>query len=113
VIKVHAHAGEQVGPGGIVDLGQTDRMYAVAEVYESDVGRVRVGQRATVSGDLFASKIDGTVERIGVEVVKNEVAPNDPVSYSDARVIPVRIRLADSKPVAGFINAKVSVVFAP
>jgi len=48
-----------------------------------------------------------------VEVVKNEVAPNDPVSYSDARVIPVRIRLADSKPVAGFINAKVNVVFAP
>lgn len=113
VIRVRARAGEQVGASGIVELGETDRMYAVAEVYESDIGRVRVGQKAIVTSDLFASKIEGTVERIGMEVVKNEVVPNDPVSFSDARVIPVRIRLADSKPVAAMINAKVSVVFSP
>lgn len=113
VIKVHARAGEEVGPAGIVELGQTDRMYAVAEVYETDIGRIHTGQRATISSDLFSEKVEGTVERKGVEVVRNEVAPNDPVAFSDARVIPVRIRLEDSKPVAALIHAKVNVVFAP
>jgi HlyD family secretion protein len=113
VIKINARPGEQAGPEGVVELGETDRMYAVAEVYESDIGRVRLGQSATVSGDLFAAKIAGTVDRIGMQVVKNELVPNDPVAYSDARVVPVRIRLNDSKPVAGLINAKVNVVFAP
>ncbi|MCU1273255.1 MAG: hypothetical protein JWO48_686, partial [Bryobacterales bacterium] len=90
VIKIHARAGEEVGPHGLLELGQTDRMYAVAEVYETDIARVRIGQRATISGDLLPSKIEGTVERIGMKILKNEVPPNDPVAYSDARVIPVR-----------------------
>jgi HlyD family secretion protein len=113
VLKVHARAGEEVGSAGIVELGETGRMYAVAEVYESDISRVHTGQAATVSGDLFAAKIAGTVERIGMAVMKNATAPNDPVAYSDARVIPVRVRLADSKPVEGLINAKINIVFAP
>ena len=33
VLKIHARAGEEVGPKGLLELGRTDRMYAVAEVY--------------------------------------------------------------------------------
>ena len=29
---------------GIVELGRVDRMYAIAEVYETDIGKVKVGQ---------------------------------------------------------------------
>src|SRR2546425_1044720 len=36
ILKVHARSGERVGPAGIVELGATERMYAVAEVYETD-----------------------------------------------------------------------------
>ena len=39
VLEVHARQGERVGPDGIVELGQTDAMYAIAEVYETDIGR--------------------------------------------------------------------------
>ena len=48
VLDVHAREGERVGEDGIVELGKTDHMFAIAEVYEDDIGRVRVGQRARV-----------------------------------------------------------------
>jgi len=49
VLNVLVHAGEAVGNSPIVALGNTDKMHAVAEVYETDVPRVRLGQRAKVT----------------------------------------------------------------
>ena len=46
VLEIHAYPGERVGPEGIMELGRTDRMYAVAEVYETDITGVKVGQLA-------------------------------------------------------------------
>ncbi|MEO1447805.1 MAG: HlyD family efflux transporter periplasmic adaptor subunit, partial [Cyanobacteria bacterium J06635_11] len=49
ILKINTHVGEQVNISeGIVELGQTDQMVAIAEVYETDVGLVQFGQRATV-----------------------------------------------------------------
>jgi HlyD family secretion protein len=45
VLEIHAREGERVGAEGIAELGDTARMYAVAEIYETDIGRVRSGQR--------------------------------------------------------------------
>jgi HlyD family secretion protein len=110
VIQIHARAGEEPGASGILELGQTDRMYAVAEVYETDIRRVRPGQRATVVSDLLPHPVEGTVERIGMKVTQSAVLPGDPAAFADNRVIPVKIRLEDSAAVAGLINGKVSVV---
>jgi HlyD family secretion protein len=35
VLEVHARAGERIGPDGVVELGETDQMCAVAEVHET------------------------------------------------------------------------------
>jgi HlyD family secretion protein len=43
ILQIHTRAGEVVGNEGIVDIGQTQRMYAVAEVYQSDIQKVRSG----------------------------------------------------------------------
>jgi HlyD family secretion protein len=40
VLEIHAYPGERVGPEGVMELGRTDRMYAVAEVYETDITKV-------------------------------------------------------------------------
>jgi HlyD family secretion protein len=70
VLKIYARAGERVGTNGIAELARTDGIYAVAEVYETDVARVRVGQRAVVRSTSVAGEWAGTVERIGmVEVL--------------------------------------------
>ena len=59
VLEVHARAGERVGPDGVVELGRTDEMFAVAEVYETDIGRVRTGQQATVTSPALAEAARG------------------------------------------------------
>ncbi len=113
VLKIHAYPGERVGLNGILELGNTDEMYAVAEVYESDIGRVRTGQRATVTSPALSEQMQGTVERIGAKVGKMDVLDEDPAAKTDARVVEVRIRLDDGKRVAGLTNLKVDVRISP
>ena len=93
VLRVHAHAGERVGPEGILELGRTEAMMAVAEVYETDIGRVAVGQRAKVTSPALPVALNGTVQRIGLMVAKNDALGTDPVAKTDARVVEVDIRL--------------------
>lgn len=113
VLKIHAYAGAEPGPEGVLDLGKTDVMYIEAEVYESDIARVHAGQRATASSDLFSGNLSGVVETVGSSLSKASVLPLDPVSYADARVFRVRIRLDNGNDVAGLINTKVNVVIQP
>ena len=113
VLKIHARTGERVGADGIAELGETDKMYAVAEVYETDVLRVRVGQHATVSSPAFSEPLRGTVERIGQKVAKQDVLNTDPAAKTDARVVEVRVRLDDANQVAGLTNLEAEVAIEP
>ena len=93
VLVVHARAGERVGLEGILELGRTDEMYAIAEVYETDIGHVAKGQRARITSPALGEALTGQVERIGLLVSKMDVLGTDPVAKTDARVIEVDIRL--------------------
>ncbi|MDY6782146.1 MAG: HlyD family efflux transporter periplasmic adaptor subunit [Cyanobacteriota bacterium] len=114
IIEINTRPGESVGQeGGIVELGQTDRMVAVAEVYESDIGKVEVGQRAIVKSEngSFADTLTGEVESIGLQIGKRDVLDTDPAADVDVRVVEVKVLLdpEDSDRVAGLTNAKVLV----
>ncbi|MGH7789427.1 MAG: efflux RND transporter periplasmic adaptor subunit [Candidatus Binatia bacterium] len=113
VLEVHARPGERVGADGIAELGQTQVMTVVAEVYETDVGRVRLGQRATASSPALAQPVQGTVDRIGLKIGKKDVLDVDPAAKTDARVVAVRILLDDAALVAGLTNLEVDVTIAP
>jgi HlyD family secretion protein len=113
VIAVHSRAGERVGLDGIAELASNDAMYAVAEVYETDIGRVKVGQRARVSSPAVDPPMTGTVERIGRKIGKQDTLDTDPVARIDARVVEVHIRLDDSTRAAGLSNLKVDVALEP
>jgi HlyD family secretion protein len=113
VLEVHAREGERVGSEGIAEIGQTQAMYAVAEVYETDVGRVRLGQRATISSPALPGTMHGTVDRIGLKIGKKDVLDTDPAARTDARVVEVEILLDDSKQVAGLTNLQVDVAIQP
>jgi HlyD family secretion protein len=93
VLQVFAQPGDAVGPRPLLTLGATDAMYVRAEVYETDLARVRLGQTATVSSPALERELTGAVDRIGRVVQKNEVFGLDPTNRTDARVVPVRIRL--------------------
>ena len=110
VIAIHTREGERVGFNGIVELGRTQEMFVVAEVYETDIGRVRVGQQATAFSPALSEPLTGKVERIGLKVGKMEALATDPVSRADARVVEVEIRLDDSSRAADLTNLQVEVV---
>jgi len=113
VLKIHTYPGEEVGTQGILELGKTDRMYVVAEVYETDIGRVHVGQKAVISGELLPEKLTGTVARIDPQISKSELLPLEPTAFADTRVVKVRIQLDKGDKVAGLIYGKVDVVIQP
>jgi HlyD family secretion protein len=111
ILKIHTRPGEVVGDEGIADLGRTNQMYAVAEVYETDVGKVRLGQQTTITSKAFVGKLQGTVAQIGLQIDKKDVLDTDPAADVDARVVEVKIRLdpEDSKLVAGLTSLQVKV----
>jgi HlyD family secretion protein len=109
VITVHAHSGERVGPDGIAELAETHRMYAVAEVYETEIGRVRVGQRATATSPALTAPLTGTIDRIAMKVGKMDVLDVDPAARIDARVVEVQVKLDDSARAAALSNLQVTV----
>ncbi|NJK60880.1 MAG: HlyD family efflux transporter periplasmic adaptor subunit [Oscillatoriales cyanobacterium SM2_1_8] len=114
VVEVLAKPGEAVSSSGLVTLADTRNMYAIAEVAEDDIGRVQVGQTAIVENvnpnrPAFAGTLTGTVERIGLQIAKNDVIGTDPATRTDVRVIEVRIRLDRSEPVAALTNLQVRV----
>lgn len=112
VLNISAHPGERVGPEGIACLGYTDQMDVRAEIYETDINRVRIGQRATITSKVLSEPLQGTVERIGLQVGKLDVLNDDPAATTDARVVDVHIRLDDSQRVAGLTNLQVEVGIA-
>lgn len=109
IIKIHARTGEKIDESGIVELGQTDQMVAIAEVYQTDIGKVRLGQQAVITSQAFPGRVQGTVSQIGLQVERQNVFSNQPGENLDRRVIEVKIRLhpEDSKRVAGLTNLQV------
>lgn len=111
VLKIHTWPGEIASDEGIIDLGRTDQMYVIAEVYETDVGKLRKGQPATIISDAFSGELQGTVNHIGLQINKKDVLDTDPAADVDARVVEVKIRLSpeDSQRVAALSRLQVKV----
>lgn len=113
VLEIHAYPGERVGPEGIMDLGRTDRMYAVAEVYETDITKVKVGQLAKVQTSAMDTELSGKVDRISLKIGRLDAIGTDPIAKTDARVVEVFILLDDSSAVSRFTNMQVKVEIEP
>jgi HlyD family secretion protein len=113
VLEIHAYPGERVGQEGIMELGRTDRMYAVAEVYETDITSVKVGQLARIQTSAMDKELTGKVERISLKVGRLDAVGTDPIAKTDARVIEVFILLDDSAAVSRFTNMQVKVEIQP
>ena len=110
IIEIHTWPGELVTEG-IVDLGQTNIMFALAEVYETDIGTVDLGQKAKITSSALPKPLYGVIEEIGLEVAQKDILNDDPVIAADARVVEVRVLLDEtsSKIASKFTNLKVDV----
>lgn len=95
VLRVHSRVGERPGPDGVIEVGASQEMEALIEVYESDINRVRIGQnvRLTSENGGFNGTLKGSVIRISPQVRQRRVLSTDPTGDADARVVEVRVRL--------------------
>ncbi|MBD2353982.1 ABC exporter membrane fusion protein [Tolypothrix sp. FACHB-123] len=112
VFEIHTRPGEIISDDGIINLGQTKQMYAIAEVYESDISKVQPGQKVQIINDFLPEQLQGKVDWIGLQVRRQNVVNTDPSSNIDGRVIEVRVRLdpASSNQAAKFTNMQVKVI---
>lgn len=113
VLKIITREGELIGERGILELGQVGQMHAIAEVYETDIRRVKPGQRATVRSPALPHELTGRVESIAHKVARQEEVATDPAARKDARIIEVDVRLDDSGPAASLTNLQVDVLIHP
>jgi multidrug resistance efflux pump len=59
VVRRSANQGQNVGPAdSLITLANISRVWVMADVFERDLGRVRLGQSATVSAEAFGGPVD-------------------------------------------------------
>ncbi|MBE9005535.1 ABC exporter membrane fusion protein [Fortiea sp. LEGE XX443] len=112
IFDIHTRSGEQVSNDGIVEIGQTNQMYAVVEVYQSDVRKIRPQQKVRISSNSLPSELQGKVDWIGWKVQRQNVINTDPSENIDSRVVEVHVQLdnASSTKAAKFTNLQVKAV---
>lgn len=117
VLRILTKEGEAVsdingrGKGAVLDMGDTRRMLVVAEVHETNINEVEVGQTAIVASrnNAFTEKLTGRVIAIGNQIFKKDVLNDDPTARVDARVVEVDILLDNPEVVASLTNLQVEV----
>jgi HlyD family secretion protein len=112
IYEIYARPGEVVGTNGIASIGKTSQMYGVVEVYHSDINKVRLGQKVKITSNSLSGNLQGIVERVGIQVKRQNVINADPSSNIDDRVVEVHVRLGktSSQKAAKFTNLQVQAV---
>jgi HlyD family secretion protein len=114
VLDILTHPGEAVGPGGLLQMGDTRQIFVDAVVYIDDVTSVHLGQKTLTTGVALPDDgLLGEVVQISPMVAGNTLPNPDPTAFSDQPVVVVKVRLDNPAPVANLINGQVTVKFAP
>lgn len=116
VLEIYSKPGEAISTErGVADLAQTNSMQAIAEVDQSDIRRIQIGQTAVITGDSFVGEVRGNVILIGKQVLQQRATNNQPGENLDRRIVEVRIRLnpEDSRRVANLTNSQIQVSIQP
>ncbi len=117
ILKINTRVGEQVSTTqGIVELAQTNQMYAIADIPEIDIGKIYKGQPAVITSEYggFEGELRGEVTHIGLQVGRKstqDAAGSNPTTDQNSRVISVKVRIkpSDSNKVAKFTAMQVRV----
>ncbi|MBO1050334.1 MAG: ABC exporter membrane fusion protein [Dolichospermum sp. DEX182a] len=109
IIKIHARVGEKIDNPGVADFAQTNTMMVVAEVYQTDISKIKLGQKAIITSQGFTGELKGVVQQIGLQVKRQNVFGDQPGENLDGRIVEVKILLTpeDSKKVSGLTNLQI------
>lgn len=111
VLDIMMREGEIVGPRPIMRIADVSRMQVVAEVYETDVRSIRLGQPAEVRSRAIDGVLTGRVVQIGTLVSPHDVQELGMPATTERRVVDVHIDLDDPALAARLIQLQVDVDF--
>ena len=117
ILSINTRVGERSDSDGILEIGASQNMEAIIEVYESDIDRVFLNQNVELISENggFDEKLSGIVVRINPQVKQRKVLSTDPTGDADARIIEVLVKLNQEsiEKVKSFAGMKVIARFIP
>jgi HlyD family secretion protein len=117
VLQILVREGERPNSSGVMNVGASQLMEALIEVYESDIDRVEMGQTVDLISENggFNGSLRGEVSLISPQVRQRRVLSTDPTGDADSRVVEVRVKLDNSsaKKVSHLTGMKVIARFQP
>jgi len=99
VLRKHHRSGESVSnsstvPDPILTIGDRKTLRVRVDVDETDVGKVRVGQRAYVTADAFGKqRFWGHVVRVGQQLGPKNVRTDEPAEKVDTKILETLVEL--------------------
>ena len=99
VLRKHHRSGESVSnsstvPDPILTIGDRKTLRVRVDVDETDVGKVRVGQKAYVTADAFGKqKFWGRVVRVGQQLGPKNVHTDEPAEKVDTKILETLVEL--------------------
>lgn len=108
VLKIFVRAGQPAGQL-LFKIGDTAKITVIAEVYESDILKVKAGQHATVTSVALEKPMTGTVTGAARMVYRNTLQSMDPSAQVYAHVLEVPIAMDAVEPLDRLIYMQVDV----
>jgi HlyD family secretion protein len=85
-------------------------MMVEAEVYQTLIGRVAIGDPASILAEALEQPLSGIVTAIGLEIGRQSITSADPAANTDARVVTVLVTLDPESAAAARRYANLEVV---
>ncbi len=112
VLKTIAHVGTTAGRAPLFKLGDTSSMVVVAEIYQDDALKVKVGQKATISSVALPKKMTGVISSVSGMIFRNSLESLDPNDSSQTRIIEVTIKMDEVEPLDRLVMLQTDVNIA-
>jgi len=119
VLRILSRAGEATTGQPVLQMADTSKMVAVAEVFESDAAVLMSWKAenrtipATIESQVFPEKLTGKVTHIGQMIARNQLQSLNPMDDTNRRVVEVRILLDSNTTASNFLNLQVTATLEP
>jgi HlyD family secretion protein len=111
VLSIQAREGEAISPDGILRMADLSHLIVVADVDESEVDRVVLGETGKIEGSMLAQPVRASVTRIAHEVFRQKRPTSDILIGRDARI--VEVELTPQTPLPLVVGGEVTVRLVP
>lgn len=115
ILKIFSWPGDKVSDNGLLEMADTSNMVITAEVYQTDLTKLSIGQGATITADGFDGSARATLYKVLPQVQKQSIFAGTPGENMDQRVYEVKLRLhptaKEEKRLRFASNLQVNVIF--